>query len=86
MRIRSEREKGPPDARGVVAEDHEIVHLQKISGGNADHGHDPGFETVLQAGRKRLRGGGVWTGRVRRRGRNMGLQANCSGLVDPERG
>ena len=32
--------KGAADARGVVAEDHEVVHLQEISSGDADHRSD----------------------------------------------
>ena len=36
-------EEGFPDGSGVVAEYHEVVHLQEITAGDADHGPDLGF-------------------------------------------
>jgi len=36
-------EKGFPDGGGIVAEHHEVVHLQKISTGDADNGPDLGI-------------------------------------------
>src|SRR5437016_672390 len=69
------RKEGCADGGGVIAKDHEVIHLQKISAANAHH--RPDFGAAIRGARHGI---SLWKGHVISQSVGKGKR-NCAGWL-----